>query len=136
MNRTLISLLLAASAWAEASPATIRVPAVDRPPKLEEFLGTPIAADSALAQVTQFIQRQPTDGAPATQSTHVYLGHDARMQYVVWVCSDSDPHGIRAHMSHREDLGVDDFVEVLLDTFNDRRWLCRADGNSIPQPAI
>jgi hypothetical protein len=121
MNRTLISLLLAASACAEASPATIRVPAVDRPPKLEEFLGTPIAADSALAQVTQFIQRQPTDGAPATQSTHVYLGHDARMLYVVWVCSDSDPHGIRAHMSHREDLGVDDFVEVLLDTFNDRR---------------
>lgn len=79
----------------------------------------PVRAD--MAKVSGFIERDPTDGAEPTQRTDVYLGYDNQNLYIVWVCFDKEPGKIRAHLSRRENIYDDDYVEVTLDTFHDQR---------------
>jgi len=74
-----------------------------------------------MARITSFTEAQPQDGATPTQHTDAYIGYDKQNLYVVWVCFDSQPGKIRAHMARREDIYQDDFVELTLDTFHDER---------------
>ncbi len=75
---------------------------------------------SQMVKVTGFIQRNPHDGQPASQPTEAYLGYDEKNLYVVFVCFDQ-PGKVRARMSRREDIFSDDNVEIILDTFHDKR---------------
>ncbi len=74
-----------------------------------------------LAQAKGFRQRVPSDGAAVTERTEAYFGYDDKNLYAIFVCFDSDPQQVRARMSRREDVFDDDFVELMLDTFNDHR---------------
>jgi len=78
--------------------------------------------DAALqmAKVTGFTQRNPHDGEPVSEPTEAYLGYDQKNLYVIFVCFD-DPEKVRGRLSPREDVYDDDQVEVILDTFHDRR---------------
>lgn len=83
----------------------------------------PNGAATELQRVTDFIQNQPSDGKPATQRTEGYLGYDDTNLYVVLVCWD-DKHNVRASLTRREPstpFDSDDYVEIVLDTFHDRR---------------
>jgi len=73
-----------------------------------------------MAKVTGFTQRNPHDGESVSEPTDAYLGYDQKNLYVVFVCFD-DPRKVRARMSRREDVYDDDQVEIILDTFHDRR---------------
>ncbi len=77
-------------------------------------------AASHMAKVTGFTQRNPHDGESVSEPTEAYLGYDQKNLYVVFVCFD-DPKKVRARMSRREDVYDDDQVEIMLDTFHDRR---------------
>ena len=68
-----------------------------------------------------FIQREPVDGAPATQHTDVYIGYDDQMFHVVFVAFDDEPEKIRASLGSRENVFGDEIVEIQLDTFYDQR---------------
>jgi len=74
-----------------------------------------------LAKVTGLTQRVPTDGAPISQRTEIYLGYDDKNLYAIFVCFDREPKKIRARLSRREDVLDDDTVEIMLDTFHDHR---------------
>jgi hypothetical protein len=73
-----------------------------------------------MSKVTGFTQRNPHDGENVSEPTDAYLGYDQKSLYVVFVCFD-DPKQVRARMSRREDIYDDDQVEIILDTFHDRR---------------
>lgn len=73
-----------------------------------------------MTRVTGFSQRNPHDGEGVSEPTDAYLGYDEKNLYVVFVCFD-DPREVRARLSSREDVYDDDEVEVMLDTFHDRR---------------
>ncbi len=73
-----------------------------------------------MAKVTGFVQRNPHDGEKVSEETAAYLGYDQKNLYIVFVCFD-DPKKVRGRMSRREDIYDDDQVEVMLDTFHDRR---------------
>ncbi len=73
-----------------------------------------------MAKVEGFIQRAPSDGAPASQETVAYLAYDNKYLYVVWVAFDSEPTKIRARMGRRDTQRGDDIVHLLLDTHNDQ----------------
>jgi len=105
------------------TPARLTIPRVSRPPTLEEFLSMAPPADLAgeLLKVQGFRQRHPKDGAPASQSTEVYLGYDKKNLYAVFVCFDQEPEKIRARMVTRENIFGDDTIELMLDTFQDQR---------------
>lgn len=104
-----------------AAPA-LTIPRLSRPPALEDFLSMKPAGDVAtqMAKVTGFTQRLPHDGEDVSESTEAYLGYDQKNLYAVFVCFD-DPRKVRARMSRREDIYDDDQVEIMLDTFHDRR---------------
>src|SRR5713101_3299282 len=100
----------------QASPSTLRIPRVRRPPNIEDFLnGTPREAEATL---TDFRQFRPGDGVPVSQPTAAYLSYDDKNLYVVFVCKD-EPDKVRAHLAKREDIGNDEQVAIYLDTFHD-----------------
>jgi hypothetical protein len=111
------------------APAAIQVnhqliiPHLQAAPKLEDFasMAPDAEAAKAMARVGGFVQRDPKDGAPATQKTFAYLGYTERNLYIVFVCFDSDLRAVRSHLTRRESIGDDDQVWVYLDTFDDRR---------------
>jgi len=73
-----------------------------------------------MLKVTGFVQRYPHGGEPVSQRTEAYLGYDSKQFYAVFVCFD-DPKKVRAHLGRREDIYDDDEVEIMLDTFQDKR---------------
>jgi hypothetical protein len=100
----------------------LTIPRLQKPPALEDFLSMKPRGEIALAmaKVTGFTQRNPHDGESVSEPTDAYLGYDQKNLYVVFVCFD-DPGKVRARMSRREDVYDDDQVEIILDTFHDRR---------------
>ena len=98
------------------------IPRLSHPPLLEDFLSMKPVGETALqmAPVTGFVQRAPHDGAPVSEPTTVYLGYDQKNLYAVFVCFDN-PKKVRARLSRREDIYDDDQVEIILDTFHDKR---------------
>ena len=99
------------------------IPEISDVPTLEDFADmapvTPLARSMTL--VENFVQREPDDGEPASQRTEVYLGYDRTELHVIFLAFDSEPEGIRANMSSRENIEGDDSVEITVDTFNDQR---------------
>ena len=72
--------------------------------------------------VTEFLQRDPQEGAPASEKTEVRILFDTRNIYFGVLCYDTNPDGIRATELRRDDsLGNDDIFELILDTFHDHR---------------
>lgn len=106
---------------AVAAPS-LTIPRLSHAPALEDFLEMKPVGETALqmAKVTGFIQRNPHNGEAVSENTAAYLGYDQKNLYVVFVCFD-DPKKVRARMSRREDIYDDDQVEIMLDTFHDRR---------------
>jgi Domain of unknown function (DUF5916)/Carbohydrate family 9 binding domain-like len=106
----------------ENEPPSLTIPRLQRPPALEDFLSMRPQGEIALqmAKVTGFTQRNPHDGEMVSEPTEVYLGYDQQNLYAVFICFD-DPRQVRARMSRREDIYDDDQVEIILDTFHDRR---------------
>ncbi len=107
---------------AATPPPSLTIPRLPHAPALEDFLGMKPASDIAqqMAKVTGFVQRNPHNGEGISEKTEAYLGYDQKNLYIVFVCFD-DPKKVRARMSRREDIYDDDQVEVMLDTFHDRR---------------
>ncbi len=104
-----------------ATPS-LTIPRLATGPVLEDFLSMKPQGEIAqqMAKVTGFVQRDPHDGEKVSEETAAYLGYDQKNLYVVFVCFD-DPKKVRARLSRREDIYDDDEVEVMLDTFHDRR---------------
>lgn len=123
------ALLLAISTFTTAlaaeAPATasLAIPRISREPVLADFTGMSPASEVArqMARIDGFVQRTPTDGAPATQRTEVYLGYDQNQLYAIFLAFDSNPELIRANLASRENITGDDSVELTIDTFNDQR---------------
>jgi hypothetical protein len=104
----------------------LTIPRLTRAPALDDFLSMKPEGETAqqMAKVTGFVQRNPHDGQKISEDTSAYLGYDQKNLYIVFVCFD-DPKKVRARMSRREDIYDDDQVEVMLDTFHDRRRAMR-----------
>ncbi len=74
------------------------------------------------AGVSGFVQREPEEGAPATEDTEVKALFTDTVLYLSLRCLDSRPDQIRARQMRRDgDLGGDDRIEIILDTFEDGR---------------
>ena len=63
----------------------------------------------------------PGDNVPAPVETTVRIGYTLDALYLAFDARDPDPSRIRAHLSDRDGAFNDDFVGVMLDTFDDQR---------------
>ncbi len=72
--------------------------------------------------VKGLFQREPIEGVPETERTVIRVLHDEKRIYVAFRCFDSEPDRVVANRMQRDsELHEDDFVSVLLDTYNDGR---------------
>jgi hypothetical protein len=96
---------------------------VTTPPVLDDYIKADYINGSppgGVPPITDFIQRNPDDGKPASSETKAWLAYDAENLYVLFVCRSSTRE-LRARYTKRDDIFADDFVGVLLDTFHDRQ---------------
>lgn len=63
----------------------------------------------------------PGENTPAPVSTYMYLAYTDKAVVVAFKCYDDNPTDIRARFSDRDKAFEDDFVGIVLDTFNDKR---------------
>lgn len=99
---------------------TFRILPANGPPRNE---AQKVASDwlARAARLEGFTQSTPKEGAAATEETRVYVGYDKENLYVVFYCYDGEPSLVRANYSKRDDIQSDDYVGIILDTFNDGR---------------
>ncbi len=71
--------------------------------------------------ITDFVQTQPTEGAPVSERTEVRVFYDDDNLYFGFKCFDSDPKHIVARYGPHDGRTNSDSVDILLDTFHDRR---------------
>jgi hypothetical protein len=97
----------------------VQIPRIEATVTVDGVLDEPAWKNAV--RLTGFTQYRPIDGRPAADSTEV----------LVWYAPDAIHFGIRAYEAHgnvvratladRDNIGADDNVQILLDTFNDRR---------------
>jgi hypothetical protein len=118
----ILTLISPLAALAQNIPS-VSIPQISQEPQLDDFIGMEPATALArqMVKIEGFVQREPVDGAPATQRTEVYLGYDATSLYAVFLAFDTEPGQIRANLASRENIVGDDTVELTIDTFNDQR---------------
>ena len=77
----------------------------------------------AAAVIDDFVQQEPSEGAPATERTVVRLLYDERALYIGVEAYDSQPDGVIATEKRRDSprLLDEDNFQIILDTFHDRR---------------
>ncbi len=79
-----------------------------------------------------FRQREPDEGAPASQNTEVRVLFTRFNLYIGVTCHDTDPEQIVVTRFNRDSkLDADDRVTLLLDTFFDRRNAFKFQTNSV-----
>jgi len=113
----LIAVLVATPAFGQSM--TTSLPEIAGPPSLERLSHS--ASWPEAVHLSEFRQRDPKDGDPASERTSAYLGYDSDNLYVAFVCHDRTPDRVRARLSKRDAIAQDDQVIVMLDTFHDRR---------------
>lgn len=94
---------------------------IDAPPKLDGFLEKEIWEQAPVA--THFIQKQPDEGQLASENTEVRILYNKESLYIGIMCYDSEPEKIIATEKRRDSESIydNDHIQILLDTFRDRR---------------
>jgi len=72
------------------------------------------------AVLKDFYQIQPGDNIPPSKPTEVLMGYDNSTLYIAFIAYD-DPGKVRATVPKRDAIFEDDFIGIILDTFNDQR---------------
>lgn len=104
------------AAYAQKKIEAIRV---ETPPEIDGFVNEEVW-NQAFA-VDEFYQREPNEGEPVTEKTIFYTCYDENNIYFAVKCWD-DPKKITAkEMARDVSLGNDDRIQIILDTYLDRR---------------
>lgn len=99
----------------------VRATRAARPPSIDGRLDEEIYLE--VQPIDGFIQQEPTEGAPATEPTEVWLLYDDRNLYITARCYDSRPDLdvlTELRRDHNNIIQNENFT-VVLDTFHDRR---------------
>lgn len=112
--------LYGATAQTASTSTSITAVRVEKAPTVDGLLDDD--AWGLTNPISSFTQREPAEGAPATERTEVRIVYDDRALYIGVSCFDSDPEGIIANGLQRDfEYWNDDNFEVILDTYRDKR---------------
>jgi len=97
----------------------VRIPRVDTTITVDGVLDEPVWQRAA--RLVGFSQYQPQDGVPAAEPTEVLVWYSPTAIY--FGIRAREAHGDLVHATHadRDNIDADDYVQILLDTYNDRR---------------
>ena len=112
--------LWAETAKAEPASQDAQAVAVQHPPKLDGTLDDPLWQSAV--PISDFRQREPHEGEPATEKTEVRVLYTRHAVYFGIHCFDSQPSRIIATELRRDvSQDLDDHFEILIDSNHDRR---------------
>lgn len=97
----------------------LEIKRIDRPPRIDGLLDDDCW--QKLQPVSGFVQYNPVNGAPASEETYVWAAYDDRYIYFAFLMKDSRPDRIWAELTPRNEFDNNDSIQVILDTYNDRR---------------
>ena len=110
------------AAVAPAVPRAIEavpVPADGRSIDIDGDLSEPVWVDTP--SVTDFVQREPTEGAAPSHPTTVRVAYDATALYVAVHAGEPDADRLRALLTRRDESSPSDWISILVDSQHDRR---------------
>ncbi len=114
----LLMMLLAAPVWTRANVIP-DLPRVESSVTIDGNLDDP-AWQYAL-KIAVDTETHPRENVPAMVQTVAYLMEDGRNLYIAFDARDPDPSQIRAYLRDRDSAYNDDFVGVVIDSYNDER---------------
>ncbi|MCC6201643.1 MAG: carbohydrate binding family 9 domain-containing protein [Gammaproteobacteria bacterium] len=109
----------AAAAPAQDKPIDYRIPSSAITPRVDGVYHDEEWRDALHVALTN--ETHPAQNIPALVATDVYLKEDGEHLLVAFVATDPEPAKIRAFYRDRDSAYRDDFVGIVLDTFNDER---------------
>ncbi|MCC7264685.1 MAG: carbohydrate binding family 9 domain-containing protein [Candidatus Latescibacteria bacterium] len=89
------------------------------PPRIDGVLDDPIWQTAPIA--TDFVQKDPDEGKPATERTAVQIAYDEEALYIGARCYDREPDKITAPLVRRDQYFETDRVSVNLDPHHDHQ---------------
>ncbi|MEQ8315686.1 MAG: DUF5916 domain-containing protein [Gammaproteobacteria bacterium] len=95
------------------------IPRVTSRPDIDGALAEGEWADAITVAIT--VETEPGENIPAPVDTEALLMEDGETLYVAFIAQDPEPGQIRAFYRDRDRLWDDDWVGIVLDTFNDER---------------
>jgi len=112
-----------------AGPAPGQEPHAQDPPRQIPRASSVIVVDGVLDEAAwnqawcddMRFEVRPGENVPPPVRTEVLVTYDDQAVYFAFRAHDPDPDAIRARLSPRDNIGPDDWVSVVLDTFNDGR---------------
>jgi len=130
MGARLLALFVAVvPAFSSAALAQAPVAPADKPVRAIPRASTDIVVDGVLddaawAQAKAIAlpyEVTPGDNTPAPVNTTVRIAYTIDALVIAFHAEDPDPSQVRAYLRDRDSLYSDDFVGVMLDTFDDQR---------------
>src|SRR5213594_1777886 len=97
----------------------VHVPRIDAGVTVDGVLDE--AAWQQAALLTGFTQYRPVDSRPAEDSTEVLAFYGPDAIYFGIRAYEAHGHVVRETLADRDNIDADDKIQILLDTFNDRR---------------
>src|SRR5437899_5597586 len=104
---------------APVAPQQVRAVRLSQPVTIDGELREPFWQSAE--RVTGFVQRDPTEGAVATESTVVYIAYDDAALYIGARLYDAHPDSIVARLARRDQGTNSDRFQVFIDPYHDKR---------------
>ena len=106
---------------------TIRPPRTAERPRIDGRLDDAVWRDAI--HLTEFVQQNPVEGAPASEETDVWIAYDTQNIYIAVHAHYSDPGIMRANRIDRDQAFEDDNISIYFDTFLDQQRAYRFSVN-------
>ncbi|MCP4272353.1 MAG: carbohydrate binding family 9 domain-containing protein [Gammaproteobacteria bacterium] len=117
--RIILVLSITIISFSTIAKTTYQIPRVNQAPKIDAELSE--GEWSSAQQVELLYNTYPGDNLPAPVKTTAYMMEDGESIYFAFRAYDPEPEKILAFIQERDGIYQDDFVGVILDTFNDER---------------
>ena len=124
LNTSLVPLALVITGFLSLelhaqSLSNYNIPRVDLKPRIDGQIDQEEWSQATRIPVN--IETNPNDNVPAEVEAQALLMEDGEVLYVAFIALDPDPDQIRAFYRDRDSMWNDDWVSIVLDTFNDER---------------
>lgn len=114
-----IHICASVSKHAHAAKAPLKVPEIKSKVKIDGILDDEVWKEAL--RLTLDFEVEPGENIAPPVKTEVLLAYSAKHVYVAFRAYDPNPSEIRARVTDRDNITNDDYVGIVLDTFNDSR---------------
>jgi hypothetical protein len=112
-------MIVSLRAFAGDSPRAVRAVHIDSPPKIDGYLNEQVWTLAAPA--TDFVQRDPDEGRPASERTEIRVLYDDEALYFGCMFYDSEPEKVVARLTRRDDEIESDRGSIRIDSYHDHQ---------------